>query len=473
MQFEHAKQLRELGRQLPDSLQLPSLNIEITQSLRHLPRRRLAAIGSWQGKPAFIKLFFDKRLARKEFLRETTMAQELARFAIRSPEVLAGGAIPGGGYWFVMQLLQAPSSLKEAWQDCPDPQSKDEKAGQLMSLLETLYKAGLRQDDAHLGNFAFEGNRLYLLDPGGVRRNRLFGKRKTGNNLALLIAQFPWPDHKLLIERAAPLFQSYCPGGEALEPAVKMAWRKRIRKLSDKMLRASSWVARWRNGSIRTFARRSRLSPELRSLTMDAASLNKAIDNGTILKRGNSATVARIQLGDRAVIIKRYNLKNTWVACKRAFGKSRAKTSWLAAHKLEYSGLATALPVAMIEERRWGLLRRSWFLTEEVCGEDAWHLFRQREPNNEELQQIETLFSGLVYTQLSHGDMKATNFLVAASGVALIDLDACEQHRNTLSFKKAFRRDLKRFNENWQDENSVMQQFEKITRRLLCKLEEA
>ena len=53
---------------------------------------------------------------------------------------------------------------------------------------------------------------------------------------------------------------------------------------------------------------------------------------------------------------------------------------------------------------------------------------------------------------MSHGDLKASNFLISDSGkITLIDLDAMKQHRYKFTFEKAFFKDQVRFKANWRD----------------------
>lgn len=53
--------------------------------------------------------------------------------------------------------------------------------------------------------------------------------------------------------------------------------------------------------------------------------------------------------------------------------------------------------------------------------------------------------------RISHGDLKASNFLIQGDDVLLIDLDAMRQHHSAAAFRKAWRRDLQRFRRNWDE----------------------
>ena len=62
-------------------------------------------------------------------------------------------------------------------------------------------------------------------------------------------------------------------------------------------------------------------------------------------------------------------------------------------------------------------------------------------------------------SQISHGDLKATNFLMSKSGPVMIDLDAMREHKNSQQFARAFKKDLERFMENWRDNPTLTSQL--------------
>ena len=59
------------------------------------------------------------------------------------------------------------------------------------------------------------------------------------------------------------------------------------------------------------------------------------IKTGTILKDGNSATVAKITIDSQTLVIKRYNIKNLRHALRRCLRPSRTMVSWTNAHRQE------------------------------------------------------------------------------------------------------------------------------------------
>ena len=118
------------------------------------------------------------------------------------------------------------------------------------------------------------------------------------------------------------------------------------------------------------------------------------------------------------------------------------------------------------------LLRRlkrelfKYFITEYIEGPDALDLLGSMNRPNGELEALASLLSNLSESQISHGDMKATNFLMAEEGPVIIDLDAMREHKSKESFERAFDRDLDRFMENWEGSPELESRFESLLARL-------
>jgi tRNA A-37 threonylcarbamoyl transferase component Bud32 len=65
-------------------------------------------------------------------------------------------------------------------------------------------------------------------------------------------------------------------------------------------------------------------------------------------------------------------------------------------------------------------------------------------------RQVTDVLAQLALSAISHGDMKATNFILSERGAVVIDLDAMRKHDTAESFHRAQRRDLRRFMRNWE-----------------------
>jgi tRNA A-37 threonylcarbamoyl transferase component Bud32 len=203
----------------------------------------------------------------------------------------------------------------------------------------------------------------------------------------------------------------------------------------------------------RTFGRfsavvRSETESEAMAALLDAP--DAAIARGRLLKEGNTCTVARVEVDGRALVVKRYNLKSPGHALSRCWRPSRAWHAWLAGHRLAFHGIATPAPLALIEERLGPLRRRAFLITEFCPGNDLLrYLSHQHVPDATEATAIEGLFERLFHLKITHGDMKATNFLWHDRRLVLIDLDSVTEHRGERAFLRGWRRDRARFLRNW------------------------
>jgi tRNA A-37 threonylcarbamoyl transferase component Bud32 len=182
-----------------------------------------------------------------------------------------------------------------------------------------------------------------------------------------------------------------------------------------------------------------------------------------MLKDGNSSTVKRIVVNGQKFIVKRYNIKNVLHLLRRLIQPTRAAISWTNANYLMHIGIKTAAPVALIEQR-WGPFRgKAYFVMRELGGIDAREYFAQAQDINENLAErinnmVELLYC-MHHNRISHGDMKATNFIISDSTVQVIDLDAMKIHNKNTLFRKSWKRDMRRFSRNWHQHPDLARLF--------------
>ena len=67
----------------------------------------------------------------------------------------------------------------------------------------------------------------------------------------------------------------------------------------------------------------------------------------------------------------------------------------------------------------------------------------------------------MIEYKISHGDMKASNFLYWNNKIVVLDLDGMRRHRSQRVFKKAIKKDFDRFLKNWKG-TEYEQPFENI-----------
>ena len=64
---------------------------------------------------------------------------------------------------------------------------------------------------------------------------------------------------------------------------------------------------------------------------------------------------------------------------------------------------------------------------------------------------VRTLFASLRAARLGHGDMKASNFILAGGQIHVLDLDAAVFYRGARRFQGRHRRDCERFLQNFEN----------------------
>jgi RIO-like serine/threonine protein kinase len=113
-----------------------------------------------------------------------------------------------------------------------------------------------------------------------------------------------------------------------------------------------------------------------------------------------------------------------------------------------------------------GLRGKSYFVMEFVDGVHAGNYFetyREDDPIFATMAaRILTLFINLVHLSITHGDLKMTNILIEDQRPILIDFDGMVEHRTQLGLKRAFRKEMERFMENWEKNPGVYALFEKM-----------
>jgi serine/threonine protein kinase len=269
-------------------------------------------------------------------------------------------------------------------------------------------------------------------------------------DLAVLAAQRP-PREDV---GAAGLVAAYA-GARSLTPPgigefrskLDHARRGRVKRYLKKCFRSCSEFSVLAHGSQRTYAIRGRGEAVLTEL-FERKALSAADDflEMEALKRGNSATLVRVG-GDLQVVIKRYNIKNLSQGLRRLIRPlPRYRRSWMCGQLLNFLELPTARPLALVEARHRLLPGVAYLVMEDLGGSDLASEVARRGFSEARADEVAGLFVLLKRAGITHGDTKASNFLISDDRIHLIDLDAM---RLGLT---GFDRDVERFLDNWQDE---------------------
>lgn len=145
-----------------------------------------------------------------------------------------------------------------------------------------------------------------------------------------------------------------------------------------------------------------------------------------IVKDQRKIKVGRIpvELGGerRRIYVKRYNVFSLRYRFFSLFLRSGAARAWRGAEMLGRAGFQTGRPIGAVEWRRWGMLTRSFYLSEEIpngkTADAHWRElmavkgsegYRRRRAF---LCRLARLFRGLHQARLYHNDLKDANIIV-------------------------------------------------------------
>lgn len=465
-------ELQKAGRrpELPITLTLADgagkAPLQLLSLLRVLPGQRYVGAAVWRGTPVLAKLLVGPKAAR-HFQRERNGVQLLQQQGLPTPALVADGLEPGQGGWLLFELLAPAQSLGDAWARVePLPalaQAQTAVLGEALGAVAAMHLKGLWQEDLHLDNLLRSNGRLYLIDGAGIRAEqpgRPLSRDRVLANLGVFFAQLPAAmapfTEELLVhyllansEHALPL--------EALARYVAKARASRLQGYLAKVGRDCTLFSVTRGRSSLRAVRREQQA-ELLPILDQADAL---IEQGHAYKTGGTATVARVQGSGRALVIKRYNIKGTLHWFKRFWRPSRAWHSWVEGNRLVFLGLATPLPLAVLETRTLGLRGKAYLVTEDLAGPDIIDCFAPYVDTAavpaEQLAALDALFASLVRERISHGDFKGHNLFWHEGRWAMIDLDAMCQHGNDASFASAYARDRARFLRNWPASSALHQ----------------
>ncbi|WP_159811683.1 lipopolysaccharide kinase InaA family protein [Pseudomonas sp. 18058] len=441
----------------PADLQLLSL-------LRVLPGQRYVGAGVWRGRPVLAKLLVGSKAAR-HFQRELNGVKLLAAQGLTTPLLLADGLKEGEGGWLLFEFLEDAESLGDAWQQVESlPVLADEQSavlGDALGAIAQLHSKGLWQEDLHLDNLLRHGGQLYLIDGAGIcaeTAGQPLSRQKVLENLGVFFAQLPKAlepfTEELLVyyllsngEHALPL--------EALQKQIDKVRAWRLRDYLIKVGRECTLFAVQRGA----FALRAIRREEEAAMVPVLEQADALLDQGHLYKTGGAASVGKVEVAGRKLVIKRYNIKNFAHWLKRFWRPSRAWHSWREGNRLAFLGIATPKPLAVLEKRFLWLRSRAYLITEYLPGPDIIERFAPYVENGEapesELQALDQLFARLIAERISHGDFKGHNLFWQDDRWALIDLDSMCQHRSLGSFAPAYARDRARFMRNWPESSAL------------------
>lgn len=452
-------ELYRAGRspELPLGVQLPMGELQVTYWLRVLPGRRYVGRAVWQGRQVLAKLLVGRK-AERQYRREYDGARLLAGRDLETPTLLAADYRQGAGGWLLFDYLEGAESLGDSWAavagQAPLSAGQERVLGGALEATGKMHGKGLWQEDLHLDNLLCQNTQLFWVDGGSIRESdggRPLTREQATANLGVFFAQLPTAFDPYV----GGLLDYYRRGNPGLlldeadlQRQIAGMRRWRLNDFLGKLGRDCSLFSVQR-GPMELRAVRREEAVALLPLLADPDGFIAA---GKILKAGGSATVARVEVNGRPLVVKRYNIKGVGHWLRRCWRPSRAWHSWREGNRLVFLGISTAKPLAVLEKRTLWLRSRAYLVLESLGGENILARFEPyvaSVPPQDELAGVEELFAVLLRERISHGDMKGTNLIWHDDRWAVIDLDAMHQHKTRRLFARAFAADRARFLDNW------------------------
>jgi tRNA A-37 threonylcarbamoyl transferase component Bud32 len=188
---------------------------------------------------------------------------------------------------------------------------------------------------------------------------------------------------------------------------------------------------------------------------------------GSMLKNGSRSTVKLITIDSTPYVIKIYKKMPFHRRLRYALTRSRAFQSWVEGVRMTEHQLPVASPLAIIEERQFGIPGRAALIMESAKGENLLSLVTENQLSSEGFQTVARnltrTFDKMRDLSITHGDMKATNIIIDDElNIRLIDIDAAQQHKSSNSFDKARNKDKERFIANWKNHPDALQAFSAV-----------
>lgn len=439
-------------------------DLQLLSLLRVLPGQRYVGAGVWRGRPVLAKLLVGNKAAR-HFQRELEGVKLLAAQGMTTPLLLADGLKDGEGGWLLFEFLEGAESLGDAWNKVESlPVLADEQSAVLAEALGAigqLHGKGLWQEDLHLDNLLRHGGQLYLIDGAGIcveTAGQPLSRQKVLENLGVFFAQLPKSLEPFTEELLVYYLLSNSEHALPLEALQKQIDKVRAWRLKDYLIKVGRECTLFsvKRGAFGLRSIRREEEPAMLPVLEQADAL---LDQGHLYKTGGAASVGKVEVAGRALVIKRYNIKNFAHWLKRFWRPSRAWHSWREGNRLAFLGIATPKPLAVLETRFFWLRSKAYLITEYLAGPDIIERFAPYVESGEapeaELQALDQLFARLIAERISHGDFKGHNLFWQEDRWALIDLDSMCQHGSAGSFAPAYARDRARFMRNWPESSAL------------------
>lgn len=445
--------------------------LECHEVLRFIPGRRAVFSGNWNGCKIVAKFFFKPFRYKTHVKKELEGNALLQKAGVPTVSIVHSEFCTGiNAHLLIFKFISSSSNLEKIFKSRFHSKSDKQYLILLIQLIARMHETGILHNDLHPNNFLLKDEMIYALDGAAVEQiSDTPLKKDVGlKNLSILLAQINITGNDLfynLIEAYAERrnFKNVAGTAGKLEKLIAKNRKQMTDRYLKKIYRNSTQVVSRTSFSSSMLCRRKYYTPEMASFLKNPDVAFH--DPGrSILKAGNSATVIRHNIDGIEIVVKRYNMKNSFHAMRRAFKKTRADISWRSAHLLIKNRINTSKPIAMKEKRFGPFRNKAFFVCEYIKGEDVrQYLLKAGVADASHMaEEIISLFTRLKSLMISHGDMKFSNIIIQNEEPFLIDLDSMAMHKLNARFFYAHKKDVNRFLKNWQDHPEILNMFNRL-----------
>lgn len=450
---------------LPDGSQL-----RLTESLRVIPNKRVTAKGEWQNHQVITKVFFSQRKAAYYAERDRAGINELLRAGIATPILYyAGETQLKNVHVLILEYIDEAQPLSKLWEEAIESNAQLRILIKTIRLIGRQHDAGLEQQDMHADNFLFKKSRLYSLDGDGIKK---ITRRKSGlrarrglNNLAALIAKMSFV-HDINLQQA---FMVYC-NFRHIRPSkwlfsrfnryVTKHAKESCKEVLKKTLRECSRYVKKSSLTVRAIWSREEKKIDLFQLF---PVLEKRVNQRPPAEEiAFNKRFSCIKLPEsQPLMVKHYKPRHFLEGFLTIFGISKAKKAWVNSHHLDLLRVPGVGSLALCEKGFFPWYGKTYLISKFIDGIPLDKFVAMNEKNHEKIadlfNSIASITDRLARSQITYGNMNASNFLVTDKGVLLTNFDRVKQHRGLRSFKRDSIKDVQCFFANWQDKPHIIQ----------------
>lgn len=459
------QQLLAMGKDVPTPFLLQAStdrgaeSVRVSKILRNIPGERITAIVTWKESEVILKLFLLGARNKRLLFNELRAADLLRQRQIPTPDILHhSNTTDGRGAVLFIDKLKDAQNLEQLFQRAHSDLEKESILRSAMQVLARCHQAGIWQDGFDMAQLLKARERIYVLSSSKFQtQNEPLPMPQRIRLIAEFLAHLP-----VVCDEESPQLCDYYQGTsfakdlldpEQLKQEVRNKRRRRIELMVKGSFRKQEKVYQIEQSNYLLVYQAGFPRKILEQLQANPDAL---LAKGKMMKSGASATAVELELQGKRYVLKRYNKKSFGDGVARIFRRSRASNCWRMARAFRALGITTPEPILFMEKRLlWSLRGDSYLLTEKT---EAEHLVKQLEASPQLRQNSDPLVRGFkeLFTimqqyQLSHGDLKATNFLFKNDKLITINLDAARYHPSSSKAAKALQNDWSEFMKNWQN----------------------